>query len=195
MKIVEVSTAAYRWPRHKPITNGLHTYTHAGLDLVKIETDEGVTGLGPGGGGPIGRATVEHLKGELLGEDPIDVERLWHRLWVPKLIGRRGLTTRAISAIDIALWDIRAKVAGLPLHKLLGGYRDRVPTYIAGGYYEEGKGLNELAQEMQDNLDRAQRRRDPPARRQGARRRDRVHEGGRTGAGPRPRHRSPRLTG
>ena len=62
-------------------------------------------------------------------------------MWVPKLIGRRGLTTRAISAIDIGLWDIRAKVAGLPLYKLLGGFRDRVPTYIAGGYYEEGKGL------------------------------------------------------
>ena len=62
-------------------------------------------------------------------------------MWVPKLIGRRGLTTRAISAIDIGLWDIRAKVAGMPLYKLLGGFRDRMPTYIAGGYYEEGKGL------------------------------------------------------
>jgi D-arabinonate dehydratase len=74
-------------------------------------------------------------------------------MWVPKLIGRRGLTTRAISAIDIGLWDLRAKVAGLPLYKLLGGYRDRVPTYIAGGYYEEGKGLQELAQEMIDNVE------------------------------------------
>ncbi|HZQ98058.1 MAG TPA: mandelate racemase/muconate lactonizing enzyme family protein, partial [Chloroflexota bacterium] len=87
-------------------------------------------------------------KKELIGEDPIDVERLWHKMWVPKLIGRRGLTTRAISAIDIGLWDIRAKVANLPLYKLLGGYRDRVPTYVAGGYYEEGKGLKELQQEM-----------------------------------------------
>src|SRR5207248_4602518 len=67
-------------------------------------------------------------------------------------IGRRGLTTRAISAIDIGLWDIRARVAGLPLYKLLGGFRDRVPTYIAGGYYEEGKGLKELQQEMYDNI-------------------------------------------
>jgi D-arabinonate dehydratase len=74
-------------------------------------------------------------------------------MWVPKLIGRRGITTRAISAIDIGLWDLRAKVAGLPLYKLLGGYRDRVPTYIAGGYYEEGKGHKELAQEMIDNVE------------------------------------------
>jgi D-arabinonate dehydratase len=69
-----------------------------------------------------------------------------------ELIGRRGLTTRAISAIDIGLWDIRAKVAGMPLYKLLGGFRDRVPTYIAGGYYEQGKGLKELQQEMRDNV-------------------------------------------
>ncbi len=74
-------------------------------------------------------------------------------MWIPKLIGRRGLTTRAISAIDIGLWDIRAKGANLPLYQLLGGFRDRVPTYIAGGYYEEGKGLKELAREMEENVE------------------------------------------
>jgi L-alanine-DL-glutamate epimerase-like enolase superfamily enzyme len=153
MKITGITTEEYRWPRHKPITNGKHTYTHSGLALVKIETDAGITGIGLGAGGRIGDATVAHLTPLLIGEDPIDVERLWHKMWVPKLIGRRGLTTRAISAIDIGLWDIRAKAAGMPLYKLLGGYRDRVPTYIAGGYYEEGKGLRELAQEMIDNVE------------------------------------------
>ena len=98
MRITTITTEEYRWPRHKPISNGLHTYTHAGLALVKIETDEGITGIGLGGGGTIGRATIETLKPELIGEDPIDVERLWHKMWIPKLIGRRGLTTRAISA-------------------------------------------------------------------------------------------------
>jgi L-alanine-DL-glutamate epimerase-like enolase superfamily enzyme len=153
VKITAISTEEYRWPRHKPITNGLHTYTHSGLALVKIETDEGITGIGLGGGGGIGRATIARLTPLLVGEDPIDVERLWHAMWVPKLIGRRGLTTRAISALDIGLWDIRAKAAGLPLYKLLGGFRDRVPTYIAGGYYEEGKGLKELADEMTSNVE------------------------------------------
>jgi L-alanine-DL-glutamate epimerase-like enolase superfamily enzyme len=153
VKITRITTEQYRWPRHKPISNGLHTYTHSGLGLVKIETDEGVVGIGLGGEGAIGRATVQHLSRELIGEDPIDVERLWHKMWVPKLIGRRGLTTRTISAIDIGLWDIRAKLAGLPLYKLLGGFRSRVPTYIAGGYYEEGKGLKELAAEMETNVE------------------------------------------
>src|ERR671933_223226 len=153
MKITAVTSEEYRWPRHKPISNGLHTYTHAGLGLVKIETDAGITGIGLGAEGRIARATVEQLATLLVGEDPIAVERLWHKMWVPKLIGRRGITTRAISVIDIGLWDIRAKAAGLPLYKLLGGYRDRVPTYIAGGYYEEGKGLRELAHEMEENVE------------------------------------------
>ena len=152
MKITKISTEEYRWPRRKAITNGKHTYTDVEFALVLIETDDGVTGIGLGSGGEIWRATVDKLARDLIGEDPINVERLWDKMWVPKLIGRRGLTTRAISSIDIGLWDIRAKVAGLPLYKLLGGYRDSVPTYVAGGYYEEGKGLRELAQEMEENL-------------------------------------------
>lgn len=152
MKITAISTQEYRWPRAKPITNGLHTYTHVDFALVKIETDIGLTGIGLGNGGPIWRASVATLGNLLIGEDPIDVERLWNKMWVPKLTGRRGLVTRAISSIDIGLWDIRGKAANMPLYKLLGGFRDRVPTYIAGGYYEEGKGLKELAQEMEQNL-------------------------------------------
>src|SRR6266478_4279937 len=147
MKITSITTEEFRWPRHVPIRNGKHTNTHSGLGIVKIETDENVTGIGLGGTGLVGQATIEGLKQEL-----IDVERLWHKMWVPKLIGRRGLTTRAISAIDIGLWDIRAKVARMPLYKLLGGFRNRMPTYIAGGYYEEGKGLRELQEEMETNI-------------------------------------------
>ena len=121
--------------------------------LVKIATDQGITGIGLGHGGEVERAIIAKLTPMLVGEDPIDVERLWHKMWVPKLIGRRGLTTRAISAIDIGLWDIRAKAANMPLWKMLGGFRERVPTYVAGGYYEEGKGLRELAQEMEQNVE------------------------------------------
>jgi L-alanine-DL-glutamate epimerase-like enolase superfamily enzyme len=152
MKITGITFQEYRWPRHKPISNGLHTYTHVDYAVVKIATDQGITGIGLGHGGEIERAIIKRFTPMLVGEDPIDVERLWHKMWVPKLIGRRGLTTRAISAIDIGLWDIRAKAAKLPLWKMLGGFRDRVPTYVAGGYYEEGKGLKELAKEMEDNV-------------------------------------------
>jgi D-arabinonate dehydratase len=152
MKITDITVEAFRWQRAKPIRNGKHTYSTVSVALIKTHTDEGLTGIGVGSAGEVERATIERLKPELIGEDPINVERLWHKMWIPKLIGRRGLTTRAISGIDISLWDLRAKVAGLPLYKLLGGYRDRVPTYLAGGYYGEGKGLKELAEEMETNL-------------------------------------------
>ena len=95
---------------------------------------------------------MEQFKPLLIGEDPFNVERLWHALWVPKLVGRRGTETRTISSLDIALWDLIGKATGKSVHQLLGGYAERIPVYIAGGYYEEGKGLKELAEEMEENL-------------------------------------------
>ena len=59
---------------------------------------------------------------------------------------------RAMAAIDIAMWDAAGKTAGVPVHKMLGGYRDRVPVYLAGGYYLEGKGLAGLAEEMRQKV-------------------------------------------
>jgi L-alanine-DL-glutamate epimerase-like enolase superfamily enzyme len=153
MKITNVTTETFRWPRKVTISNGKHTYTHSGVRLVKIETDEGTTGVGVCAVQPIIEATIEHLIPLLIGEDPIDVERLWHKMWVPKLIGRRDMTTRAIGGIDIALWDLRAKVAGMPLYKMLGGFRNRMPTYVTGGYYVKGEGIKELQREMQDSVE------------------------------------------
>lgn len=157
MKITNVSMDCYRWPRPKPIRNGKYTYTDAGISVVRIETDEGVTGLGLGAGSVnTGAQTlvglVEGFKPALVGEDPLDVEKIWANMWIPKLMGRRGISTRVISAIDIALWDLKGKLCNLPVYKLLGGYTNKIPTYIAGGYYEEGKGLKELAQEMEKNV-------------------------------------------
>ena len=120
---------------------------------MRVFTDEGVEGIGIGSPSPINRPVADKLRPELIGENPMNIERLWSKMWVPKLIGRRGLTTRVISAIDIALWDLRGRVTGQPLYRLLGGFRDRVPTYIAGGYYEEDKGLDDLAREMEQNVE------------------------------------------
>lgn len=158
MKITDVRMEMFKWPRARPITNGLYTYTHNLLNLVVIETDEpGITGIGMAGGIPVtpevGGAFVVHFKKMLVGLDPLDNERIWHEMWRPKLVGRRGISTRVISGIDIALWDIKGKAANMPLYKLLGGFSNRVDTYIAGGYYEEGKGLKELAQEMERNME------------------------------------------
>jgi L-alanine-DL-glutamate epimerase-like enolase superfamily enzyme len=151
VRITDVTVETYRWPC-PPIRNGKHVYTSAGLGLAKVHTDDGLTGVGLGDGGELGQAVIAMLKPHLVGADPFDVERLWHAMWQPKLVGRRGLTTRVISAVDIALWDLKGRALGLPLYKLLGGYRREVPVYIAGGYYQEGKGLGELAREMEENV-------------------------------------------
>ena len=73
MKITNVATEMYRWPRHKTITNGLHTYTQCHPRAGKNRTDEGLIGIGLGAAGPIERATVERLEPLLVGEDPLNV--------------------------------------------------------------------------------------------------------------------------
>lgn len=158
MKIVDVTVEQYAWSRPRPIANGKYTYTRLSLNVIKVHTDEGITGVGWTGGTASGRPygvvppLVEHFKQVLIGQDPFDYQRLWTRMWEPKIVGRRGIATHVISAIDIALWDLMGKALNKPVHKLLGGFRDRIPAYIAGGYYEEGKGLRELAKEMEENL-------------------------------------------
>ena len=151
MKITNVRHEAFRWPRSKVLTNGMHTYTHCGLSIITIETDEGLTGYGFSGPllGMDPFMMADALKPQLIGEDPLYTERIWKKLYSPKLIGRRGMSTRSVSGIDIALWDIKAKKAGLPLYKLLGGCRDKVPAYIGGGYYGKNKTLSDLQKEME----------------------------------------------
>jgi L-alanine-DL-glutamate epimerase-like enolase superfamily enzyme len=156
MKVTDVTSQTYRWKREKPIRNGRYVYAEAGLNVVLVETDEGITGLGFGGGltddGGTNRSLAAHFRQYVVGKDPFDTERIWDDMWQPKLVGRRGISTRVISAIDMALWDIKGKACSLPVYKLLGGYTDKVPVYIAGGYYEDGKGLEELAAEMEESV-------------------------------------------
>ena len=152
MKITDVSLDSYRWPRNKPIRNGRYTYPNSGIDVVEVKTDNNITGIGLAGAlhdePSIGPAILKHLKQYVLDQDPFDTEKIWSDMWQPKLIGRRGIATRVISGIDIALWDIKGKATGQPLYKLLGGFTSSMPVYIAGGYYEENKTLNDLAEEM-----------------------------------------------
>jgi len=156
VKITNVTAQLYAKPYAKPISNGKYTYVASKNVMVRITTDEGIEGVGIGGGGGFSSTpgsdivvtTVNDMAAALIGEDPFNVERIWASLYQPKIFGRKGLTTRAISAIDIAIWDIVAKADERPLYQVLGGYTDEVRAYIAGGYYEDGKGLSELQEEM-----------------------------------------------
>ena len=86
----------------------------------------------------------------LVGHDPYRVEGLWQEMYQEAILqGRAGAVMRAISIIDIALWDRNARACGLPLHRYLGSYADdRVPAYASGGYYLDGKTPEMLGEEM-----------------------------------------------
>lgn len=148
MKITDVHVERYRWPKEKPIANGKHIYTHNELNLLVIDTDEGISGYGCSWAIEF----ADSMGKSIIGEDPLNNERIWSKIYVPKFIGRRGTSCKTVSAIDIALWDIKAKAAGMPLYRLLGGYREKIPCYIAGGYYAKDKGIPELQKEMEEYL-------------------------------------------
>ena len=100
---------------------------------VRVHTDEGITGLGETY--PLGEAERGAIRGRfasmLIGQNPLEIERLWQEMFrVTGFHGWAGAELRAISAIDIALWDIYGKATGQPIYQLLGGKsRDRVRTY------------------------------------------------------------------
>jgi L-alanine-DL-glutamate epimerase-like enolase superfamily enzyme len=106
-----------------------------GAILVEIKTDQGLTGYGMGGGGGAAAYIIEHHLGRLItGASPLNVEAIWEQMYSSSLFyGRKGVTIMAISGVDLALWDIRGKHAGQPVHKLLGGpNRDKIPAYYTG---------------------------------------------------------------
>jgi len=103
-----------------------------GSVLVEIETEEGAMGVGLGGGGWPGVFCVEHyLAPLLLDENPLDTERLWETMYrATYRHGQAGIMLMAISAVDLALWDLKGRVLGQPVWQLLGGKaREQVPVY------------------------------------------------------------------
>ena len=158
MRIRDVRTIPVECPLPKPVFDANYIMATKPALLVEVETDEGVVGLGEAAhfGGPL-RSTAAVIEGELrehvVGEDPREVERLWERMHQRAYKhARGGVVIAAMSGIDIALWDLRGKLAGQPLWRLLGGYRRRVPAYATGGFYAEGKGIRELCAEMEGYL-------------------------------------------
>jgi len=107
-----------------------------------VETDEGVTGIGEAGTGqfPAIQGAIESLKQRLVGEDATRIEHLWQVMWRGGFFPGGHIFGAAVSAIDIALWDLNAKALGVPVYRLLGGKcRDRVPCYThIGGHKLEG---------------------------------------------------------
>jgi L-alanine-DL-glutamate epimerase-like enolase superfamily enzyme len=135
MKITDVRLTLFAWDDIPSTRYGRHTGTFGGasqLGLLTVSTDQGVQGhafLGSAmrGAHLDGQSLIQYLKPVVLGQDPLDRERLYQAMWQKN----RQTTYRAIGAVDIALWDIAGLVAGLPIHRLLGSYRDSVPAYAS----------------------------------------------------------------
>jgi L-alanine-DL-glutamate epimerase-like enolase superfamily enzyme len=150
MKITDVTLTLFAWDNIPATSYGAHTGKFSGesrLGLLAITTDQGITGDAFLGSAFFpadmdGASLIRSLKPILLGQDPLDRERLYKAMW--KRV--RTTTVRAVGAADIALWDIAGKAAGLPIHRLLGSYRDRVPAYISSAVLASAQAYAEEAQ-------------------------------------------------
>jgi len=155
IKRVEVCVA--RVPLTSAITISTRSIQAREYCLVRITSDDGHVSLGYSyavntSGRILAAAVEEVFAPRLIGQESLRVEGLWHELYQEALlIGRTGAVMRALSAVDIALWDLNARSVGLPLYKYLGAVvLDKVPAYGSGGYYLPGKSNEDLANEMLD---------------------------------------------
>jgi L-alanine-DL-glutamate epimerase-like enolase superfamily enzyme len=152
MKIADIRTIPLSYRCEPPYGSAGGMQAQRGSLLVEIETDGRLIGIGEAGvGGGATAAVIERqLRPMLIGEDPLLIERLWQKMFArTRQYGRRGIVMNAISGIDIALWDIAGKIAGLPLYRLFGACCDGIEAYASGGFYQEGKSIDELAGEAE----------------------------------------------
>src|SRR5262245_7381707 len=148
MKITDIAIYVLKSPLAEPFAFSQGWVRQRSATLVEVFTDEGVTGWGEafaqGLEPPEIAATVidKALRPLLVGADPLDTEVVWHRMYhMTRDYGRKGSVVAAISAVDIALWDIAGKFYDVPVHRLLGGaFRTRVQPYATGFYRIKGQG-------------------------------------------------------
>lgn len=143
-----ISDAKVSTGRQRPMTE-------VALLFAEIRTEGGLEGVGfsysKRAGGPAQFAHAREVAPDLIGEDPNDIGRLWTKLvWAGASVGRSGAATQALAAFDVALWDVKAKRADLPLAKLLGAHRDSVRCYDTSGGF-----LHETVGRIKDNATRA----------------------------------------
>ena len=139
MKINSIKSHVLRYELDKELGYSQQYYKHRTAHLVEVQTDEGITGwgecFGPGNIALANKYIVEKvIQPLIIGEDPINKEYIWHKVYnLLRDSGQKGMPIQALSGIDIALWDILAKKAKLPLYQLLGGKtNNKIPVYGYG---------------------------------------------------------------
>jgi len=160
MKIVDLKTYSCSIPMKVPKAIATRQIHSREFGLVEILTDEGITGVGYTFN-PLAPTIAASLKKLILNKDPFRIEEIWHLLYANKGMSfQKGLSVRAISMIDMALWDIVGKKLEAPLCRLLGQYRTRVPCYTSAGYYRvplESQSVDDLIEEMAGHAKRGAR--------------------------------------
>jgi L-alanine-DL-glutamate epimerase-like enolase superfamily enzyme len=152
-QIVEVRTSIVVVPLPRPVAWSNVRVTEREFLFVWIRTESGVEGMGftvgsrfPGGARVIQSVVENVLEPVIVGRDAAEIERLWEDMYFRGLLlGTRGALMRALSAVDIALWDVLGKGTGRRLCDLLGRYRETVPAYASGGYYYDDDPDRDLA--------------------------------------------------
>jgi L-alanine-DL-glutamate epimerase-like enolase superfamily enzyme len=139
MKITNVEALYLRLPKVEARTDSSQDAL-----IVKVSTDAGLVGWGEVDScplvakaiieAPMSHTLVTGLRALLVGEDPLEIERLWHKMYQSTLYyGRNGAVIHAMAGIDLALWDLKGKALGQPVWKLLGGAHARLPAYVTFG--------------------------------------------------------------
>ena len=154
-RIKAIEARTIRIPLDVPTSFSTREVHHRDYGVVRVTTQDGAQGIGFCYGGSDAGALVSHAVRELfapllMGEDATRVEWLWERMYAGGVLqARAGAAMRALSILDIALWDRNARAAGMPLHRFLGGYHDdSVPAYASGGYYLDDKTPEMLGEEL-----------------------------------------------
>ena len=154
MKITRIEALPVKYEMGYRIWDAQSSFSCRQAVLVKVSTDEGITGWGEAAffGGPL-EVSMTIIDRELapfyLSRDPFMSEQLWETAYKACVKnGRRGAVVAALSGLDTALWDIKGKACGQPIYKLLGGCRSAVEGYASAGFYAEGKDAAALADEM-----------------------------------------------
>lgn len=151
MKIADVKTYVLGYAYDKPWGSARVWFERATQLLVEVRTDDGIVGWGTAGSKseiPVIRTAIDAvLAANVVGRDPFDSEALWNEMYHKvKDGGTKGIMISAISALDMAIWDIKGKAVGRPIYELLGGkLRDRVPAYATGFYFTSDPDQTQVA--------------------------------------------------
>jgi L-alanine-DL-glutamate epimerase-like enolase superfamily enzyme len=153
MQIVDIGTVVHRHELDGRLRNPFFRWNEKITLLVFVHTEDGAIGVGEawcaaGSPEPIAAFIRDDVRPALIGGDASLVEATLSQFRrLSHVSSRKSETDKALSAIDIALWDLKGKAAGLPLWRLLGGNNPRVPAYASGGLYREGQSAADFAEE------------------------------------------------